>query len=329
MVSEPYVNFRSRERNRTYVLGPGGLPCIGYSPVRLVAAPCRNGTASRVGRKFHKVIVDNLRLVWYWPQWHRATAQKRFTFLKSKYKFDFVRLYKSEHSILGMLTQSSWDLLCRALLSKTKPRVKRRRPDINSPDPNDVRGALNADSRRARNIAKKRRNVRRRGFQRSNRRDKRRAVLFAPGSVPDPRSIEHRSDFSREMERNEILRRRDAFLSSSQSGLPTTRQPSVVSILPQPVEDIPPLEERYPAIPRQPPKVFRPAKRWPTVVTDPDARGIGDPTPVNQCDYCHVQYSSAKDCAACHLRHEQENPSLLTRERRAGLYDNPGLPKPF
>jgi len=256
MVFEPYVNFRSRERNRTYVLGPGGLPCIGYSPVRLSAAPCRNGTASRVGRKFHKVITDNLRLVWYWPQWHAPTARKRFNFLKSKYRFDFVRLYKSEHSILGMLTQSSWDLLCRALLSRTKPRTKRRRPDICSPDPNDVRGALRAEARRSRLSAKNRRRRRRRGFQRSNRRDKRRGVLFAPGSIPDPISVENRSNFTRVMERDEISRRREAGFSLSVSGVPTTRQSSVVSVPPPPPPPGPPAPPPPPLVARLPPSSY-------------------------------------------------------------------------
>jgi len=241
MVYGQCVILPRRRDTRTYVLGPGSLPCIGYLPKRLIAAPSRNGSASRVGRKFHKVVCDNLGLVWYWPQWHHATAKKRFEFLKSKYRFDFIRLYKSEHSLLGMLTQSSWDLLCRALLSKTKPRTKRRRPDINSPDPNDVRGAMNHQSRGLALKAKKRRNMRRRGFQRSNRRDKRRAVLFTPGSIPDPRSVSDRSDFSREMERNEILRRRDAEFSTSQSGVPTTRQASVVSVpVPPPPPGPPP-----------------------------------------------------------------------------------------
>jgi len=244
MVYGPRVILPPRRGNRTYVLGPGSLPCIGYLPKQLFAAPNRNGSASRVGRKFHKVVCDNLRQVWYWPQWHHATAKKRFEFLKLKYRFEFVRLYKSEHSLLGMLTQSSWDLLCRALLSKTKPRTKRRRPDINSPDPNDVRGAMRHQSRGLALKAKKRRNVRRRGLQRSSRRDKRRAVPLAPGSIPDPRSVDDRSNFSREMERNEILRRRDADFSTSQSGVPTSRQSTAVPV--EPTRHVP---DRAPAPP--------------------------------------------------------------------------------
>jgi len=251
MVYEPRVIFSGRPGRRTHCVGPRGAPVIGYRPAPLVAATPRIGRASRIGRCVNKVIRDNLKRLWIWPQCHYDTCKKRMGFFKSRFKRDFVQLYEVDHTVLGMLTRSSWDILRESVCHRLNPSERRRRPDINSPDPNTVRAYKNAE--------KKRRNLQRR--RRSKKR--RRPVVKAPAVVPPPPpppppvipvappfsgvrfnfnrvAVEERSAFSREMERNEILRRQVADYSTSSSGPATSRLPfSVTAPEDQEPQDVP------------------------------------------------------------------------------------------
>jgi hypothetical protein len=56
-------------------------------------------------------------------------------------------------------------------------------------------------------------------------------------------AVEQRSSFSREMERNEILRRRGMEYSTSSSGLPTTRQPTEADPERQEIPDVPDIRD--------------------------------------------------------------------------------------
>jgi len=234
MVSEPNMIVSSRLGKRAYHVGPGGAPVNGFRPALLLADTPIIGRASRVGRKFHKVIHDNLGRLWLWPQCHRDTCKKRFGFLKSRFRREFIYLYEVDHTLLGMLTHSSWNVCFQAICHGLNPLERRRRPDLNSPDPNTVLGARHQ-------LARREKCLKRRQEQRKRRKLRRREVVPPPPPPPPPVApvaprpppppplrvaVEQRSAFSREMERNEILRRRGMEYSTSSSGLPTTRVPS-------------------------------------------------------------------------------------------------------
>jgi len=239
------VNFIRRRMRRTYILGPGGAPVIGYRPTQLITATPRVGRASKLGRLIHKVINDNLKAIWIWPQCHYDTVKKRFGFLKNSFPKEFLYLYEVDHTMLGMMTRSSWNLVRETVLRQFSSPNVRRRADEYSSDPNTIRAHGNAVRKR-------------RELQRKKRKAKR-ALPVAPMPPPPPpppmvvrrampfgsetlrMAADRRSAFSREMERNEILRRREAEYSTSESGVPTTRQPTVADPV---VREVPQVEER-------------------------------------------------------------------------------------
>jgi len=189
---DPRVISSRRTGRRTYVLGPGGAPVIGYRPALLVADTPLMGRASKIGRLIHKVIRGNLGRLWIWPQCHYGTVKKRFGFFKTRYHREFIQLYEVDHTLLGMLTRSSWEVLRQAVCHSLKPSEHRRRPDINSPDPNSVRGAIRQADRVRRLKQRKRRKIRRRGRQF---RDPMTDLLFqAVNPVPEQGTSRHLED---------------------------------------------------------------------------------------------------------------------------------------
>jgi len=247
MVYEPYMTFPARVGSRTYPVGPRGAPIFGYRPALLVAVTPRIGRASRVGRRIHKIINDNLRRYYIWPQCLYGTVKKRFDLLRSLYKKEWIQLYEVDHTLLGMLTSWSWNHLLETL-RRLKPLTHRKRPDLNSPDPNSVRSALRNEARVSQMRKAKQRNSRLRKRQRLAQErippppppPPVAQVIPRPPPPPPLRvAVEQRSFFSREMERNEILRRREAEYSTSSSGVPTTRQPTVADPERQEIPDVP------------------------------------------------------------------------------------------
>jgi len=160
---DPRVITPYRVGRRTYNVGPRGAPVIGYRPKLLVAETPNVGRASRLGRKFHQVLNQNLKRLWIWPQCHYDTCNKRFAYFKTRYSHEFIRFYEIDHTILGMLTRTSWNVVRKAVCDSLPPLTKRRRPSYDSPDPNTIRSLHKHEESLKRCKRRKRQRKRRHG----------------------------------------------------------------------------------------------------------------------------------------------------------------------
>jgi len=65
--------------------------------------------------------------LYIWPTWCNTTLKYRYRYLKSLDRKDFLYLYLVDHTIIGMLTRTSWEALVKFIQMNFIPLVSRKR----------------------------------------------------------------------------------------------------------------------------------------------------------------------------------------------------------